>query len=113
MKVLSVSSGNKGDIGILVKNQNNSLVEQGIEIGHYSVIGKGIFGYLKNIPGIRKAYYNGKYDLVHAHYLLSAVATSLAGRFPLVVSLMGSDLLALGLNRLIAGLFTKFDGKRQ
>ena len=90
MKVLFVSSGRTGDVGHVVKNQGESLARQGIEIEYFTIT-PGFVGYVKAIFRIKQAVRNGNYDLVHAHYSLSAFAASIAGSFPLVVSLMGSD----------------------
>lgn len=91
MRVLFISSGNSGEVGVVVKQQGLSLIKQGVELDFYPIRGKGIAGYLKNIPDIKKTFTKGSYDLVHAHYSLSAFAATLAGCKPLVVSLMGSD----------------------
>lgn len=105
MRVLFVSSGNTGDVGVLVKNQGDSLIKEGVDIDFYLIKGKGFWGYLRSIKGIRHKFLNGNYDLIHAHYSLSAFAASLAGRFPLVVSLMGSDAYLSGFMRFLARLF--------
>jgi glycosyltransferase involved in cell wall biosynthesis len=90
VKVLFVSSGKNGKPGQVVISQGESLKEAGIEVD-YLLSGPGISGYLSAVPAVRRAWKSGRYDLVHAHYSLSAFVASLAGRFPLVVSLMGSD----------------------
>jgi glycosyltransferase involved in cell wall biosynthesis len=105
MRVLFVSSGNSGDVGVLVKNQAESLIKEGIDIDFFLIKGKGFWGYMRNIKGIRHKFLSGNYDLIHAHYSLSAFAASLAGRFPLVVSLMGSDTYLSGILRIIVRLF--------
>lgn len=107
MKVLFVSSGKNGDVSEIVKNQGDSLANKGIEVEYY-LIKPGLYGYITSIPKIRKKYKIGNYDLVHAHYSLSAFSASLAGRFPLVVSLMGSDVYLAGIFRLIARFFILF-----
>lgn len=91
MKVLFVSSGRLGDTSPLVKNQGQSLINKGVIVDFYIIEAGGIWGYLKTIPKLRRKIKEGKYDIVHAHYSFSAFAASLAGSFPLVVSLMGSD----------------------
>lgn len=111
MKVLFVSSGKQGDIGYIVKNQGESLKRAGIEIDYFIIKGNGYLGYLKNIQKIRRAYKKKKYDLVHAHYSFSAFAASLAGRFPMVVSLMGSDAYKSAFWRRIIQLFYFFRWK--
>ena len=90
MKVLFVSSGKSGDVGYVVRNQGESLIRYGIDIEYFTIM-PGFIGYLKAIPLIRSQVRNRSYDIVHAHYSLSALAASMAGSFPMVVSLMGSD----------------------
>jgi teichuronic acid biosynthesis glycosyltransferase TuaC len=107
MKILFVSSGRKGEVGEVVKNQGDSLVRAGIEV-EYFIIRPGFFGYLTAIFKIRKLFRDGNYDLVHAHYSLSALAASLAGSFPLVASLMGSDTYISGFLRFSTRLFSRY-----
>lgn len=105
MRVLFVSSGNSGKISALVKNQGNSLAGKGVEISYYLIQGKGVLGYLRNVRKIRNAYKKGNFDIVHAHYSLSAFAASMAGGWPLVVSLMGSDVYCSRLFRVMVKIF--------
>jgi glycosyltransferase involved in cell wall biosynthesis len=92
MKVLFISSGNnKIDISPIIKNQGESLRELDIDIDYFAIKGRGAKGYFKSIFKIKKHLKNNSYDIVHAHFWLSAMATSLAGAKPLVVSLMGDD----------------------
>ena len=90
MKVLFVSSGRSGDVGYVVRNQGESLIRYGVNIEYFTIM-PGFIGYLKAIPRIRKKVRSKSFDIVHAHYSLSALAASMAGSFPMVVSLMGSD----------------------
>jgi len=109
MKVLFVSSGNSaGGISPIVLNQGESLRSYGIDVQYYTICGKGLKGYLKSIPDLRKIWKKGSFDAVHAHYSLSAMTASLAGCHPLVVSLMGSDVMSKGLWRLTIRLFYHF-----
>jgi teichuronic acid biosynthesis glycosyltransferase TuaC len=96
MRILFVSSGNKlSDISPIIKNQGESLLQAGMEIEYYGIMGQGWSGYLKNVFLLRRYLKNRHYDLVHAHYALSAVCAALAvpRQLPVVVSLMGSDLM--------------------
>jgi teichuronic acid biosynthesis glycosyltransferase TuaC len=104
MKVLFVSSGKNGSVGEVVRNQGVSLEMAGIEIDYF-VIKPGLSGYISAIYKIRKVFKGGNYNLIHAHYSLSAFSASLAGKFPLVVSLMGSDAYFKGFLRLAARYF--------
>jgi len=118
LKVLFVLSGNSPVAGLtggsekeIIKNpkhQGDSLIEMGYDIDYYYIVGKGIAGYLKNLPGIRRCIKTGGYDLVHAHYSLSAIAASLAGTHKMVVSLMGSDTYSNYLMLFLIRLFCRF-----
>ena len=93
MKVLFVSSGNfKEGISIIVKNQAESLRENGVQIEFFTIKGKGLKGYLQNISQLRSFLKKNQFNVVHAHYSLSGAAALLAGSKPLVISLMGSDI---------------------
>ena len=95
LKILFVSSGNSKDgISPIVKNQGESIKKQDIDLEYYTIKGKGVKGYVKAIFKLRKHLKNNSYDIVHAHYSLSAFVASLAGATPLIVSLMGSDVKA-------------------
>jgi len=93
MKVLFVSSGNS-EFGIspIVKNQGESLKQNGIDLDYFTIKGKGINGYLKNIPILKKYLKAHHYDIIHAHYSFCGWVTKLTlTKIPVIVSLMGSD----------------------
>lgn len=108
MKVLFVSSGNsKMGISPIIKNQAISLTKyiSDLEIDYYCIKGKGIKGYVQNIIPLKKQLRQHSYDIIHAHYSLSAFCASLAGAKPLIVSLMGSDVKANMFYRLLIRFF--------
>ena len=106
MKVLFISSGNsRNGISPIIKNQGESLKAKGIELDYFTIKGKGIMGYLNNIPRLRKFLAANHFDIVHAHYSLSAFTASLSGAKPLVVSLMGSDVHAGTFYKFVIKLF--------
>lgn len=95
MKILFVSSGHKGFINPIIKNQGDSLIRAAVELDYYMVKGRGWKSYVKNIKPLRKQIKEGGYDVIHAHYAFSAYLASIAIfglRVPMVVSLMGSDI---------------------
>ncbi len=95
MDILFVSSGNtKNGISPIIHNQGTSLKKLGHEVSFFTIKGKGLKGYVRHIFILRKFLKKQSYDVVHAHYSLSAMTASLAGARPLVVSLMGSDVKA-------------------
>ncbi len=101
MKVLYIRSGN-GGIDPISTRQGESLRKVGVDVEYYDIIGKGLGGYLYNIFKLRKYIKSLKPDLLHAHYSLSGIVTTLTfSHIPIVVSLMGSDVQA-------SNLFIKF-----
>ncbi|MEZ5084600.1 MAG: glycosyltransferase [Bacteroidales bacterium] len=108
MKVLFISSGNNmWGVSPIIKAQGDSLSKTGIEIEYFTINGKGIWGYLTSIPGLRKEL-KKNYDVVHAHYSLPGIVASLAGARPIIVSLMGSDVKSSGLLKRMIFLFNYF-----
>ena len=97
MRVLFVSSGNSEQgISPVVKSQGESLRKVGVDVEYFTIVGKGFKGYLKNVLPLKAHIKKNEFDIVHAHYSLSALTATLACAKPLVVSLMGSD-IRLGL----------------
>lgn len=107
MKVLFVSSGNRG-ISPIVRNQGDSLLSQDIAVDFFPIKGKGLLGYLSNVGKLRKYIRENSFDIIHAHYSLTAFTASLAMATPLVVSLMGSDVKKGFAYRLLIQLFAFF-----
>jgi glycosyltransferase involved in cell wall biosynthesis len=109
VKILFVSSGNtKNGISPIIFNQGSSLIKLGCHVSFFTIKGKGLIGYLKHIFILRKFLQHHSYDVVHAHYSLSAVVAALAGGKPLVVSLMGSDIKASFLLKYMIKIFNLF-----
>lgn len=104
MRILFVSSGNKG-ISPIVQNQGDSLVHQDNTVKYFPIKGKGALGYLSNVRRLKEYLKNNKFDVVHAHYSLTAFVVSMANASPLVVSLMGSDVKKGWIYRLIIRIF--------
>ena len=76
-----------------IREQVGALREQGCECEYYYVKGKGIMGYLRAIPGLRKMIREWKPDVVHAHYGLSCLEANLATRrVPVASTYHGSDI---------------------
>lgn len=96
MRVLFVSSGRQGDVNPIIRNQGESLRKAGVELEYYVVGGRGWKSYVKSIKPLREKIQKGGYDVVHAHYSWCAYLTGMAMRgmkVPMVVSLMGNDIL--------------------
>ena len=108
MKILFVGSGNHGKISPILKSQGDSLAAAGVEVEYFLIKGKGLKGYLEHTSPLKKYVKENRIDVIHAHYSLSAFAVSLAGVKPIVVSLMGSDVKATRLYKLVIRFFARF-----
>jgi teichuronic acid biosynthesis glycosyltransferase TuaC len=93
-KVLFVSSGKGNQPGPIIQSQAISLQKQGITIFQFTINQKGLKGYIKECFRLRGFLKKNKFELVHAHYGLTAIITLLARRKEkLVVSFMGDDIV--------------------
>ena len=91
-----MSSGRQGDVNPIIKNQGESLRRAGTELEYYVVSGRGWKSYVRSIKPLRTQIKEGTYDVIHAHYSWTAFLASLATigiKVPMVVSLMGNDIL--------------------
>lgn len=100
MKVLFVSSSNnKKGLGPIIKSQGDSLELIGVDIDHFGIERGGIRGYCRSAILLAKHLKMNKYDIIHAHYGLSAIVALITkGKEKLIVSFMGDDIV--GANRL-------------
>ena len=91
MRILIIASGNSSQISPFVKEQAESLIEQGLSIDFFLIKGRGLFGYLRNYFLLLKKIKSEKYDLLHAHYGLSGLLATLQLSIPVVITFHGSD----------------------
>ena len=76
-----------------IREQVDALRTQGCECEYYHIKGKGMMGYLRAIPGLRRKIREWKPDVVHAHYGLSCLVANFATRrVPVVSTYHGSDI---------------------
>ncbi|HEV3279872.1 MAG TPA: glycosyltransferase [Terriglobia bacterium] len=80
--------------GSFVQAQMESLRPLGVDYDVVFVNGRGSrLNYLRGVFEVRDRLAAGRYDLVHAHFGLSGWVARFQARAPLVVSLMGDDVL--------------------
>jgi glycosyltransferase involved in cell wall biosynthesis len=91
MKILVVCSGNSGFISPFVQEQVDALISLGIKITIYQVKGRGILGYLNNLPDIKKKIKEFTPDLIHAHYGLSGLLSCMQRDVRVIITFHGSD----------------------
>lgn len=92
MKVLIVASKNSGSFVPFIVEQARALEYLGCEVEFFGLGGKGIKGYLKNLPAFREKIKEFCPDVVHAHYGLSGLFANLQRKVPVVTTYHGSDI---------------------
>ena len=99
MKILFVASGNsKMEISPIVHSQGESIRKEGVDLDYFLIRGKGLLNYLRHVNKLKKNICAYHYELIHAHYGLTAIISLLTlTRIKIVVSFMGDDIL--GSNR--------------
>ena len=92
MKILIVGNNKPGHFAPFVEEQARALQQQGCEVVFYGVQGKGILGYLRALPALRRMIRAERPDIVHAHYGLSGLLANLQRCVPVVTTYHGSDI---------------------
>ena len=92
IKVLVVCSGNSGKTASFVLEQVESLRNRGVKVEIFSVHGKGVWGYLRNLSPLRKKIESFRPNIIHAHYGMSALLSNLQRKVPVVSTYHGSDI---------------------
>jgi glycosyltransferase involved in cell wall biosynthesis len=76
-----------------IREQVEALRAHGCECEYYHIKGKGMVGYLREVPKLCCAIRERKPDVVHAHFGLSCLVANLATRrVPVVSTYHGSDI---------------------
>ena len=92
MKILIVASDKGGCFVPFIEEQMDALQSFGIQVFRYGITGKGIMGYLRCLPALKRAIKQHQPDLIHAHYGLSGLLANLQCRVPVVTTYHGSDI---------------------
>lgn len=92
MRILVVASFNKGRFVPFIIEQAEALKRAGCEVEFFGVQGKGLKGYLDNLPLLRQRIRSFNPDVIHAHYGLSGLFANLQRRVPVVSTYHGSDI---------------------
>lgn len=108
MKVLIVGNDKPGHFSPFVMDQVTALKKLGVEFDFYGVDGKGVGGYLFNLPPLKKKIHTFQPDLLHAHYGLSGMLANLQRMVPVVTTYHGSDIHSRGLNLIISKVTTHY-----
>ena len=92
MKVLIIASDKGGHFVPFIEEQIVALQSCGIQVLRFGITGKGILGYLRCLPALKRAIKQYRPDLIHAHYGLSGLLANLQRRVPVVTTYHGSDI---------------------
>ena len=92
MKILVLASDKGGKFVPFIEEQIVALQQIGVEIIRYGVTGKGITGYLRELPALRRFIRAERPDLIHAHYGLCGLLANLQRSVPVVTTYHGSDI---------------------
>ncbi|MBG38621.1 MAG: glycosyl transferase group 1 [Cryomorphaceae bacterium] len=96
----------KTNVSPFVKSQAQALTKEGINVDFFLIKNNGVLGYLKSIRELIHYTERREYDIYHAHYSFSGYVASLAKKKPLVVSLLGTDVIKSYFSRLILKLMS-------
>ncbi|GAB3513225.1 hypothetical protein GCM10027341_54980 [Spirosoma knui] len=99
MRILIVCSGNRPDFDVqkhqaFIYDQVEALkaVDANLAFDYFFITGKGVRGYLKCFPQLKRQLTRGRYDLIHAHVGLASLLANLQRRVPVVSTFHGSDI---------------------
>lgn len=92
MRILVVASYNKGRFAPFIVEQAEALKMRGCEVEYFGLQGKGLQGYLKNLPLLKERIKGFRPDIIHAHYGLSGLFANLQRGIPVVTTYHGSDI---------------------
>ncbi len=92
MKILIVASDKNGRFAPFIEEQMAALQARGIEVLRYGITGKGIIGYLRELPALKRMIRKVRPNIVHAHYGLSGLLANLQRLVPVVTTYHGSDI---------------------
>ena len=94
MRILIVARCKNGRYAPFITEQVDAMEKQGVECEYFGVDGKGIAGYLRQLPKLGKTILAFQPDVIHAHYGLCGLLANYQRRIPVVTTYHGSDINA-------------------
>ncbi len=92
MRILVIAADKGNRFAPFIEEQTTALQACGVEIIRYGVTGKGIVGYLRELPALRRMIRAERPDIIHAHYGLCGLLANLQRQVPVVTTYHGSDI---------------------
>src|SRR5256712_5804704 len=97
------------DYGAFVWQQAEQLRRLGHTVDVINILGfRSKLNYLKGVVDVLRKTSSTRYDIVHAHYGLTALPAWFRLRAPLVMTLHGSDVLGGHFERLCSSVISRF-----
>ena len=92
MRILIVARCKNGHYAPFITEQVDAIEKQGVECKYFGVDGKGITGYLRQVPKLKKVIRSFHPDLIHAHYGLCGLLANYQRKVPVITTYHGSDI---------------------
>ena len=92
MKILIVASDKGKHFAPFIEEQVAALQEMDVRVVRYAVTRKGILGYLRELPALKRMIRAEQPNVVHAHFGLCGLLANLQRRVPVVTTYHGSDI---------------------
>lgn len=101
MHLLIVAADKGGHFAPFIEEQITAIQQRDIHLSRYAVMGKGIYGYLRELPRLSRTIRTLQPDIIHAHYGLCGLLVALTLRLTpslsryrrrLVTTYHGSDI---------------------
>lgn len=92
MRVLIVARCKRGRYAPFITEQVDALIKESVDIQYFGVTGRGLIGYLREVPRLKKAIHVFRPDIIHAHYGLCGVLANIQRSVPVVTTYHGSDI---------------------
>ena len=92
LKILIVASDKGGHFAPFIEEQITALQEIGVRVVRYAVTRKGVVGYLRELPALKRMIRAEQPDVIHAHFGLCGLLANLQRRVPVVTTYHGSDI---------------------
>lgn len=94
MRILIVARCKNGRYAPFITEQVEAIEKQGVDCEYFGVDGKGVLGYLRQIPKLKRAIRDFRPDIIHAHYGLCGLLANYQRKVPVITTYHGSDINA-------------------
>lgn len=94
MRILIVARCKNGRYAPFITEQVEAIEKQGVDCEYLGVDGKGVLGYLRQIPKLKRAIRDFRPDIIHAHYGLCGLLANYQRKVPVITTYHGSDINA-------------------